>query len=74
MRQIEKSKNVVNPWENGNDITKMSSISVTKHKEKDACPYKRYFTFFEKYGIIFSPNNFQKLFLQKAVRELLQLA
>ncbi len=34
MRQIEKSKNVVNPWENGNDITKMSSISVAKHKKK----------------------------------------
>ena len=33
MRQIEKSKNVVNPWENGNDITKMSSISLTKHKK-----------------------------------------
>ena len=41
MRQTEKSKNIVNPWENGNNITKMSSISVTKHNAKDTfgCPF-----------------------------------
>ena len=41
---------------------------------EDACPYKRYFTFLEKCVIITSTNNFQKLFLQKAVRGLLQMA
>ena len=45
-----------------------------KRTVEDACPYKRYFTFFEKYVIILSTNNSQKLFLQKAVRGLLQLA
>ena len=35
MRQIEKSKNSASPWENGNN-TKMSSISVAKHKKLQA--------------------------------------
>ena len=33
MRQIEKSKNSASPWENGNN-TKMSSVSVAKHRKK----------------------------------------
>ena len=35
---------------------------VCQRQTLDACPYKRYFTFFEKYVIITSTNNFQKLF------------
>ena len=40
-----------------------TSTLVPKTDSRDACPYKRYFTFFEKYVIIVSTNNFQFVFL-----------